>query len=61
MKGTLTEIDEPFVESDSLTTTKKKLLAKSLLVVNLKKQFYKIIFNQELYFLSMDVTEFGGK
>lgn len=61
MKGTLTEIDEPFVESDSLTTTTKKLLAESLLVVNLKKQFYKIIFNQELYFLSMDVTEFGGK
>lgn len=60
MKGTLTEIDEPFVESDSLTTT-TKLLAESLLVVNLKKQFYKIIFNQELYFLSMDVTEFGGK
>lgn len=26
-----------------------------------EKQFYKIIFNQQLYFLSMDVTEFGGK
>lgn len=30
-------------------------------MVKLKKKFYEIIFNQELYFLSTDVTEFGRK
>lgn len=44
-----------------LEKNKQLLIGRELAGGGFEKQFYKIIFNQELYFLRLDVTEFGGK